>query len=161
MSFPFLDETNTIYLLCSNRIVRPQLGRDGRQDSSSVLSEIESYKFSVSKSSLLTRACNWLTLPRSRRPWWWRSVWPDVEIKSCPNFPKDVLKIAAAVFLIKNDVFQKSPKGSTHFGYFSKIIWFQELSNLVTLVTLYTCWPGTATSIKGFRRRVVLCCEKK
>ena len=57
--------------------------------------------------------------------WLLQSVWPDVEIKSSPNFTKRCPKISHSNFYLKFDAFQKRAKSRPY-------IWVNSERNFVT-----------------------------
>ena len=81
--------------------------------------------FSVSLSlSLSLSLCLSLSVPSP--------VWPDVEVKSSPNFRKVIQKwlVSHSNFYLKSDVFQNSPKRHHAFGQICEKIFHQELSRV-------------------------------
>ena len=81
------------------------------------------------------------------------SVWPDVGIKSSPNFTNNAQKGATTVFTYRVMLFTVAQKISKYLGHFCKTICNQQLQkspNLVTLVPSQRCSVGFSW---GARRR--------
>ena len=77
------------------------------------------------------------------------AVWPDVEIKSSPNFLIDAQKLATSGFYLKSDTFVCCPKINKIFGLLLKEYLFQKSTNLVTLAV----WMGPLHLRRGMWSR--------
>ena len=61
---------------------------------------------------------------------WWRTVWPDVRVKSCQTFPIVAQKSTTADFTQKSSATQKSPKIHKYLSHFCMKICYKELSKI-------------------------------